>query len=194
MDHYAEALNRFQSLFARGQTLGLKEPDAVTVATVDEKGHPTMRTVLLKFFDTRGFVFYTNLSSRKGTHIQKEPHVALCFYWDDLREQVTVEGVAETVSVQEADAYWASRPRESQIGALASQQSQPLESYESLLERVEQLKQEYEGKELVRPEYWSGFRVMPQRIEFWKGKTSRLNERVVYTKHDEVWTKQWLSP
>lgn len=194
MDHHGEALERFRTLYARAQTLGLKEPDAMTLATVDEKGAPTVRTVLLKFIDARGFVFFTNMSSRKGGHIRNQPKVALCFYWDDLREQVTVEGPAVEVGPEEADAYWASRPFESRIGALVSRQSQRLDSRENLLEAFEDKKKELEGQIVPRPEYWTGMRVVPKRIEFWKGEPSRLNERVLYEDHDGVWSKCLLYP
>ena len=144
-------------------------------------GRPSVRQVLLKGFDQRGFVFYTNLESRKGRELAANPLVALCFYWQQPMEvQVRVDGRVQAVDEAEADVYYASRPRGSRIGAWASQQSASLESYEVLLRRVREAEERFAGGEIPRPEFWSGFRVIPERIEFWQGRSSRLHERDLY--------------
>jgi pyridoxamine 5'-phosphate oxidase len=193
---YQNALNIFNALLAEAKLSIDPEPTAMTVATVGRDGRPAARTVLLKGFDERGFVFYTNFSSRKGRQLAANPQAALLFHWRHLREgvQVKIEGTVEPVSADEADAYFASRPRGSQIGAWASLQSQPLASRELFAQRVAEVEERYEGVAVPRPPHWSGFRVVPERIEFWYGANFRLHERQCYSRTDGVWTQEMLYP
>ena len=194
MDLYREAINRFKELFDRVQRLGLNEPTAMTLATTDGTGAVSARMVLLKAVDERGLVFYTNLNSRKGQQLSVNPRAALCFFWDPLMEQVLMEGKADLVSEKEADAYWASRPRESQLASYASLQSQPLDSRKSLEQRISQCELKFSGQQIPRPAHWSGYRVVPDRIEFWKRGPARLNERLLYQKGSTGWTVHLLYP
>lgn len=187
-------LNRFRQGFERAQAAHVPEPTAMTLATVDDRGRPSARTVLLKDADTGGFVFYTNLHSRKGHQLNGNPAVSLVFWWRETAEQVLVDGLVEPVSVVEADAYFSSRPRGSQIGAWASLQSRPLDSRQALVERVAEIEARYEGREVPRPEHWSGFRVRPHRVEFWYGREFRLHERVCYQLDGDGWQESLLYP
>ena len=191
---YNEALRRFRALLDRARSSRLREPTAVTLATVDTSGHPSVRTVLLKDMDERGFVFYTSLASRKAKHLAKNPRVALCFFWQPLMEQVLIEGSVEQVTDKEADVYWASRPRMSQLGAWVSDQSKRLDRRKTIDLRMAQYLVKFAGRKVPRPSYWSGFRVIPDRIEFWKRRLFRLHERVLYEKCGEQWTKCLLYP
>jgi pyridoxamine 5'-phosphate oxidase len=164
------------------------------LATVGEDGQPSARVVLLRGLDARGFVFYTNSTSRKGQQIAENPRLALCFYWDPLAEQVRVEGVAEQISPTEADAYWRGRPREHQISAWASFQSQVLPSREALEQRVLVVRGQFADREIDRPPYWTGYRVLPHRIEFWRSVEARLHERVVYRRYGDTWITELLYP
>jgi pyridoxamine 5'-phosphate oxidase len=195
-DLYAEALDTFAALLAEATTGGDPEPTAMTVATCDAQGRPSARTVLLKAFDARGFVFYTNYDSRKGQQLAANPQAALLFLWKQLREQVQVkvEGTVEPVDMAEADAYFASRPRPSQIGAWASLQSQTLGSRELFEARIDAFEKKFEGVDVPRPPHWSGFRVVPERIEFWYGAKYRLHERHHYERVDGQWRKRMLFP
>lgn len=195
-DLYAEALDTFATLLAEATTGGDPEPTAMTVATCDAHGRPSARTVLLKAFDARGFVFYTNYDSRKGQQLAANPQAALLFLWKQLREQVQVkiEGTVEPVDLAEADAYFASRPRPSQIGAWASLQSQTLSSRELFEARIDAFEKKFEGVDVPRPPHWSGFRVVPERIEFWYGAKYRLHERHHYERVDGQWRKRMLFP
>ncbi len=166
----------------------------MSLGTVEEGGQPSVRIVLLKAFDQRGFVFYTNYEGRKGRHLLANPRAALCFYWPAIDIQVRIEGTATKVAEEEADAYFASRQRLSQIGAWASRQSEPLETPTALDERVRRYEEKFEGKTVPRPKYWSGFRVSPERIEFWKGKPSRLHERHLYTRVGASWKIETIYP
>jgi pyridoxamine 5'-phosphate oxidase len=189
-----EMLRRFQEGFERAQLARVPEPTALTLATVDDQGRPSARTVLLKDADQGGFVFYTNLNSRKGHHLAANPAVSMVFWWRETAEQVQIEGDVEQVSAVEADAYFASRPRGSQIGAWASLQSQPLNNRQELIDRVTEIEARYVGREIPRPEHWSGYRVRPQRVEFWYGREFRLHERVCYELHEGEWTESLLFP
>lgn len=176
-----DPFRRFGELLARARQTDLAEPTAMALATVGPDGRPSARMVLLKEFDARGFVFYTNLGSRKARHLEQNPFAALCFHWQPLEVQVRIEGRVEPVSEAEADAYFASRPRGSQIGAWASRQSEPLASRSELDARIRQIEQRFADRDVPRPSFWSGFRVVPERIEFWTGQPSRLHDRDVYT-------------
>ena len=180
---------RFETVFERVCATGMTDPNAMMVSSVDAEGRPSTRTILLKGFDRRGFVFYTNFESRKGREILANPHVALHFYWRDLGEQVRIEGVAEPVSDEEADAYFATRPRGSQLGAWASRQSRPMKSRAELLARVAKYEARYLGK-VPRPPHWSGFRVVPRRFEFWVAGKFRLHDRTVFEPEGDGW-KSW---
>lgn len=197
-DLYAEALSTFASLLEEAKAGKEIDATAMTVATADIDGRPSARTVLLKAFDERGFVFYTHLDSRKGRELHENRQAALLFLWRSLREagiQVRIEGDAQLVSTAEADAYFATRPRMSQIGAWASAQSQPLASREEFNQRLENFQSRFEGRDVPRPEGWSGIRVVPRRIEFWYGVDFRLHERWSYEADAAgVWSKQLLYP
>jgi len=172
------------------------EPNAhaMTLATATREGRPSARLGLLKGLDRRGFVFYTNLESRKSEELFANPHAALCFLWKSLNRQVRVEGPVEQVADDEADAYFASRPRDSQIGAWASDQSRPLESRALLERRVEEFSRRFDEGKVPRPTYWSGFRVVPQRVEFWEEQPSRLHDRMLFIREGEGWRRERLFP
>ena len=184
----------FSQLFEEATRLGTPEPDAMVLSTVDESGQPSGRYVLLKEVGPHGFVFYTNLESRKARALAAHPSAALCFYWPLIDTQVRVEGTVERVSDAEADAYFGSRPRESQIGAWASTQSAPLASRAALDRRVQQARDRFEGVEVPRPPFWSGFRVVPAAIEFWTRHPARLHERALFVREDGRWARTWLFP
>ena len=197
-DLYAEALATFATLYAEAQNSAEIEASAMTVATANLDGRPSARTVLLKAFDARGFVFYTHLDSAKGRDLQTHPQAALLFLWRSLREagiQVRIEGAVERVSDVEADAYFATRPRMSQIGAWASQQSQPLASGEAFDTAVAEAENRFDGQPVPRPAGWTGYRVVPVAIEFWYGAKFRLHERWQYRRGEAgEWTKRMLYP
>jgi pyridoxamine 5'-phosphate oxidase len=195
-DLYAEALATFAQLIEQAKAAGDPDATAMTLATADAQGRPAARTVLLKAFDPRGFVFYTNYQSRKGRQLTENPHAALLFLWKTLRDQVQVkiEGTVEPVDLAEADAYFASRPRPSQIGAWASLQSQTLDSRDTFEARIDAFEKKFEGIEVPRPPHWSGFRVVPEMIEFWYGARFRLHERQHYERVDGAWVKRMLYP
>ena len=160
----------------------ITEPTAMALATATPKGAPSVRIVLLKEHNAQGFLFYTNLNSRKSGELKRNPQAALCFYWMPLERQVRVEGLVVQAKDAEADAYFASRPRARQIGAWASLQSQPLASREVLETRAEEIEERYAGRTIPRPPHWSGWRLVPERIEFWHNNPARLHEREVYSK------------
>ena len=192
---YLEALARVEELLKRARGTSLREPLAMSLATANAAGVPTVRVVLLRGFDASGFVFYTNTQSNKGRDLAENPYVALVFYWDELGEQLRVQGEVQPVSESEADAYWISRPRDSQIGAWASQQSKCLDEMATLARNVHNLERQFEAQEVLRPACWSGYRVVPNRIEFWTNRAARLHERVVYERGDDGdWTRGRLYP
>lgn len=170
------------------------DANALALATVDENGLPDVRMVLLKGFDERGFVFYTNFESQKGQQVLGAMKAAMCFHWKSLRRQVRVRGAVEQVSDAEADEYYASRPRGSRIGAWASKQSRPLESRFALEKAVAEYTAKFAIGEIPRPEHWSGFRIVPQSIEFWHDRPFRLHDRVRFTRATDAWDKTRLYP
>ncbi|MGO9487363.1 MAG: pyridoxamine 5'-phosphate oxidase [Rhodomicrobium sp.] len=186
----------FSAWFDEAERSEINDGNAMSLATVDATGMPNVRVVLLKGLDARGFVFYGNLESAKGQELLANPKAALCFHWKSLRRQVRIRGVAEQVSAAEADAYYASRPLGSRIGAWASQQSRPLERREVLKEAVARFEKEFEGLNPARPRYWSGFRIVPLQIEFWADRPHRLHDRIVFSREspDVPWSKTRLYP
>jgi pyridoxamine 5'-phosphate oxidase len=193
----ADPIAIFQDAFARAQRTDralLPEPSAMSLATVGEDGSPTLRVVLLKDVDENGFVFYTNLASRKGRDLRAHPRAALCFYWSALDLQIRIDGSVTQVADEEADEYFASRPRGSQIGAWASRQSEAIEPAGELDARVARYEKEFAGRDVPRPDFWSGFRVRPERIEFWRNRANRLHDRTLYTREADGWKVEMLYP
>ena len=185
---------KFGEWFAAAEGSEPNDPNAVTLATVGPGGRPAARTVLLKQWDGRGFVFYGNLDSRKGREMAANSNVALLFHWKSLARQIRIEGQVAQVSDDEADAYFATRPRMSQIGAWASDQSRPLASRELFDERVSAAEARFSGREVTRPDYWSGWRLTPDYFEFWQGVDFRLHDRLVFTRHGDRWETGRLFP
>lgn len=191
--HLDDPLAMFSELLERAGR-ECAEPDAMVLSTVDADGRPSGRHVLLKGVDDRGFVFYTNLGSRKARALAANPYAALTFYWPPLAKQVRVEGDVERVSEADADAYFATRPRESQIGAWASTQSALLASPALLNERIRAVRDRFDGAPVPRPPFWSGFRVVPRSIEFWTRDPARLHERVIFRRRNGEWERSLLFP
>ena len=191
---YLEAIRLFREKHAKTSELNVREPSAMSLATVDANGQPSVRTVLLRGIDERGFVFFTNSKSRKGIQMSGNPQVALTFYWDAWAEQVHVEGRVTVIPESESDAYWKRRVRLSQIGAWASEQSRPLSGRDEFMARVREMERRFEGQEVPRPPHWFGYRVVPHRIEFWSGREGRLHERYLYESTGGEWTRQMLYP
>ena len=193
--HQPDPIQLFHDWFAEAeQTKSIAEPTAMTLATVDDTGMPSARIVLLKAHDGRGFVFYTNLTSEKARHLEKNPKAALCFYWMPLDKQVRVQGTVEPVTPEEADAYFATRPRQSQIGAWASKQSQPYTERLQLEKRLVKYTAKFGISPVPRPEFWSGYRLLPATIEFWLKQPFRLHDRVRYTRTADGWERTRLFP
>ena len=184
----------FDAWFAEAKAAEPNDPEAMTLATAAADGRPSARIVLLKGHDARGFVFYTNSQSRKGDELAANPHASLLFHWKSLRRQVRIEGAVSPVSDAEADAYFASRSRDSQLGAWASDQSRPLVSLEAFESRYAQLAAANEGKDVPRPPHWLGYRVAPERMEFWTDRPHRLHERRLFTRAGTGWMEGLLYP
>ena len=184
----------FDEWFAEARALEINDPEAMALATADATGQPSVRMVLLKGHGPDGFVFYTNAQSGKGEQLAANPRAALLFHWKSLRRQVRVEGRVERVSAAEADAYFASRARDSQLGAWASDQSRPLASRETFERRFEEVKDRFEGQDVPRPSHWGGYRVIPDRIEFWMDRPYRLHERRLFTRSAGGWSEGLLYP
>jgi pyridoxamine 5'-phosphate oxidase len=191
-----EILDTFVQLLDEATATGEPEPTAMSLATVDAAGRVSSRIVLLKGADERGFRFYTNYESDKGSQLEAHPQVALCFHWKQLRNavQVRVEGVARKVQPEESDAYFATRARESQLGAWASLQSQTLPDRETFEQRYARYEHEFEGRPVTRPPHWGGYVVEPDMVEFWYGANYRLHERVRWSRHGQTWTSRLLYP
>lgn len=185
---------RFKTWFQDAADQGLPEPTNVVLATADKEGRPSARVVLLKGVDERGFVIYTNLESKKGRDMEENPYASLCFSWIPLARQVRVRGPVARVDEAEADAYWATRPRESRLGAWASQQSTALESRDQLLTAFRDVEARYEGQDVPRPPHWTGIRIAPEEIEFWTAGEYRLHDREMFRRVEGVWVRELLYP
>jgi pyridoxamine 5'-phosphate oxidase len=194
----ADAIVQFQQWFDEAREHVALDPNAMTLATVDQGGAPALRTVLLKFFDREGFVFFTNLDSRKARQIENNARVALLFWWPELERQVEIDGVAERISTVEAARYFITRPRGSQLGAWVSDQSRVLTSRKALESKFEEMKRKFANREVPLPSFWGGYRVVPRAIEFWQGQRDRLHDRFQYLRegdgHDGGWRIQRLAP
>lgn len=184
----------FEEWLAEARLAEPNDPIAMAVATADEQGRPSVRMVLMKGHDARGFVFYTNVGSRKGNDLAVNSQAALLFHWKSLRRQVRVEGKVKPVSEAEADAYFATRPRDSQLGAWASDQSRPLDARSVFEARYQEMKARFEGQDVPRPPFWSGYRVIPDRIEYWTDRAHRLHERRLFVRGADGWSEGLLYP
>ena len=193
-DLATDPISHFEQWFAEAREAELHEPNALTLSTVSLDGYPSSRTVLMKFLDQRGFVFYTNYLSSKAKEIEAMPHVALLFPWILLERQVHIEGEVEKVGAEESQKYFASRPRGSQIGAWASEQSSVIEDRSVLIKKTEELTKKFDGKEVPLPPFWGGYRVIPHRIEFWQGGKGRVHDRFLYSREEKGWKIERLSP
>lgn len=194
-DAHPSPFEQFKIWFEQALAAKLPEPNAMTIATATPDGKPDARIVLLKDYDQRGFVFFTNYQSNKGQQLGKNHWCAIAFWWAELERQVRIVGLVERVSDVESDLYFHSRPKGSQLGAWASNQSQVIESRKVLEQRLQKLQEEYENQEVPRPPHWGGFRLIPDEIEFWQGRPSRLHDRLLYRRgQDGNWVIQRLSP
>lgn len=193
-DALANPLDFFKLWLDQALSAELPEPNAMTLATVNEQGFPSARVVLIKGLDARGISFFTNYESRKGKELAANPHAAILFHWTELERQVRIEGVIEKISAEESDAYYLSRPAGSRLGAWASPQSQVIASREVLEQRVKQAQAEQQGEPKVRPPFWGGYRLVPRYFEFWQGRPSRLHDRLAYTKNGDAWQISRLAP
>lgn len=190
----ADPIERFLAVFSRAHEMEPGDATAAALATANGAGRPSARMVLLKTVDHRGFVFFTNFRSRKARELDANPWAALCFYWTSLAEQIRVEGPVARISEEESDAYFASRPRNSQVGAWASDQSSPLSSRARLIARFLELQVRFAGRRVPRPPHWGGYRLRPERIEFWSNRADRLHDRLLYTREGDGWRAQRLYP
>ncbi|TAE73310.1 MAG: pyridoxamine 5'-phosphate oxidase [Verrucomicrobia bacterium] len=193
-DLAADPMLQFEQWFQQAMDLELHEPNAMSLATADSEGRPLLRTVLLKYFDHSGFVFFTNYESRKARHIQENSQVSLLFPWIPLERQVIVQGRAEKISTAESLGYFSSRPRESQLGAWVSSQSSVISSRKLLVQKLEEIREKFRQGEIPLPSFWGGFRVVPESIEFWQGGPARLHDRFLYERREATWNIERLSP
>jgi pyridoxamine 5'-phosphate oxidase len=189
-----DPLALFDKWFAEARASEPNDPEAMALATASREGEPSVRMVLLKGYGPDGFVFYTNEQSAKGGQLRENPRAALLFHWKSLRRQVRIEGAVERVPDQQADSYFASRSRDSQLGAWASDQSRPLESRAVFEQRYEEMKRRFDGQSVPRPPHWGGYRVRPEQIEFWTDRPHRLHERRLFVRQGDAWTEGLLYP
>lgn len=189
-----DPISFFKHWLQQAEKSGIILPESMSVSTATPEGRPSSRMVLLKGVDEKGFVFFTNYGSRKAQELDTNPFAALLFHWNMLQRQVRIEGRIERISEAESAAYFHSRSRGSQVGAWASHQSQPLDNRETLINKVKQFEQEFQGKQVPLPEFWGGYRVIPESIEFWQGKADRLHDRFVYQAQDKSWKITRLNP
>jgi len=189
-----DAIEQFLNWFNEALKSKVMEPNAMTIATVSNEGQPNARIVLLKGVDENGFVFFTNYNSKKGQEISENNKIALLFFWPELERQVRVLGEVEKTSIQESETYFHSRPIGSQLGAWASQQSSKIDNRGIIEESLKLVKEKYDSKEIPLPDYWGGYRVIPQQIEFWQGRANRLHDRIVYKKTETSWELHRIAP
>ncbi len=189
-----DPIARFQRWFNEARRARIPLHNAMALATADRRGRPSVRFVLLKHCNHRGFVFYTSVTSKKGRELRENPYASLVFYWHPTGKQVRIDGRVEKVSAEEADMYWATRPRQSRLAALASKQSATLGSRRDLLAAMKRLRQKFKGKEIPRPPGWTGFRLFPDAIEFWMHREHRLHQRELFVRMQRGWKRRLLQP
>jgi pyridoxamine 5'-phosphate oxidase len=189
-----EPLALFAEWFEEAKHSGIFLPETMAVATATLDGRPSVRMMLLKSYDARGFVFYSNYESRKGDELDANPRAAMCLHWAALERQIRIEGVVTKLSADESYTYFRSRGRGSKVGAWASKQSAPLESRQQLRHHVREFEEKYKGQEVPLPPFWGGYRLAPERIEFWQGRVNRLHDRITFTRESEGWRRVRLSP
>ena len=190
----AEPMAQFEQWFAQAVELKLHEPNAMSLATVDDSGMPLLRTVLLKYFDASGFVFFTNYESRKAKQMEANPQISILVPWVEIERQVIIQGRVEKISTAESLKYFTSRPRESQLGAWVSNQSEVISSRKLLMQKLQEIKDKFKEGEIPLPSFWGGYRLVPEMIEFWQGGPARLHDRFLYTREGEAWKIDRLSP
>jgi len=193
-DAPADPVTLFRSWFDDAVAAGIELADALALATADPTGQPSVRMVLLKGFDQRGFIFFSNYESRKGGELAGNPRAAMCVWWQPLERQVRIEGTVSRLPVDESDAYFATRPREANLGALASPQSRELRDRTDLEERLAATRAAWEGRELIRPPHWGGYRLIAATVEFWQGRADRLHDRLLYRREGDGWALARLAP
>jgi pyridoxamine 5'-phosphate oxidase len=193
-DVFENPIDQFMKWFEEALSAELVDPNAMTLSTVSQDGMPSSRVVLLKGIIEEGLQFYTNYTSQKSKELEANPQAALCFYWAPLERQVRIQGTVEKLSREESADYFRQRPRQSQLGAWASSQSDRLESREELVKRFEEVKKQFEGQEVPLPDFWGGYLLRPSKIEFWQGREGRMHDRICYEKEDGSWKRNRLAP